>query len=167
MLKIYSYSIQHDNRKITPLLHPRFIDTIQKKQYQQVNIKKHLYTMLLSCWKYIPSQFNKSTAKSHHPFSKDSLIQYKVCQINKSTEKKSLYTFLLNDWIFFTQFNKSTAKSHHPFFQWWINSRQNMPYQQVNREKNPIYFFLSCWKLISAQFNKSAAKLHYPFSQGS
>ena len=81
--------------------------------------KKTLHTIFLSGWKLFFFHFNKSTAKSHKPFSIDLWIQDRIFHINKSTEKKPLYTIFLNGWklFFFSQFNKSTAKSHQPFSQ--------------------------------------------------
>ena len=92
-LKLNFYPIQQVNRKITPPLLPRLIDMQQNITYQQLNREKKPYILfwvsenefllnstsqqrknlymqyILSCWKQIAAQFNKSTANSHHPFS--------------------------------------------------------------------------------------------------
>ena len=81
---------------------------------------------------------------------------FRISLINKSTEKKTLYT------IFFEllkmisiQFHKSTKV------------RQNMPYQQVNKEKH-CHYKVFIWvgsKSVYSQFNKSTVKWNSQYSE--
>ena len=144
-MKLNFYPIQQVNRKITPPLPPRLIDTRQNR-ISHINKSTEKKPICSIFW-VAENKFltNSSSQQEYHTTLSPKTQRYET-EYTISTSQQRKNPFIQSFWVdkifFFFSIQQVNSKITPPLLSRFIETRQNMTYQQVNGEKKPyIQFF--------------------------